>query len=477
MAAAHDGEVLLSAEQRDELRSGLLSLSCADPARNHLGRSVDWSLGALALMSNNTEDIELVGRTVRERLQNGEVLPSELVHAYAEGLARTVGEGGIVGLKPLSWKRVSSLSSNPPLMHGRGAGGRRVVASDTESIFENLALELSSIKGFDHVVEVCRQYGGFLDPRALKPRGNDATSLFYNLKDAARFSEHYANLCERGPLEFAAVLFPEFLSALERAGRSENDDVVEAIGVNALRSVAGLTSILVNNREAGALVTARMSSADWSLLTSLHEGVRHGFPKVYPDLGLATFALRSTIESEKSWQKELIRWWHNVDDSVRDSMDPNALAFVSVAAERSHPGSALSLIQKLSLAVDDVKTFRDVAVGLLVRPSYSAQRILHFVGSDNGDTLARGFLLSQLMKQHLTESQRTFIIGVAKRSLDELGVLSLDAVSTVGALSCSQEDALTLLGSSAALGVADSVHRVSCARAAAQIIRNSERAV
>lgn len=477
LAAAHDHEVLLATDQRDALRMRLFALANPDPARNHLGRSVDVALGALALMSNIQEDIELVGRNVRERLHHGEVLPSELVHAYAEGLARIVGEGGIVGLKPLSWKRVSSLSSNPPLMHGRAAGARRVVAPDTESVFENLAMELTSIQGFEDVVEVCRQHERFLDPRALKPRDNDATSLFYDLKDAALFSEHYANLCERGPLEFAAVLFPEFLSAVDRARKSEKDDVIEAVGVNALRSAAGLTSILINNREAGGLVTARMSAADWDLLAGLHQEVRHDFPSVYPDLGLATFALRSTIESEKSWQKELIRWWHGVDDAVRNSMDPNALAFVSVAAERSCPGSALSLIQKLSLAVDDAKTFQDVAVGLLVHPTYSAQRITSFVSSEKGDTLARGFLLSQLMKQHLSDTQRTFIVGVAKRSLDELGVLSLDAVSTVGALSRSQEDASMLLGSSPALGVSDSVHMVSCARAAAQILRNIQRAV
>jgi hypothetical protein len=476
IAAAQDDEVLLSNEEREELRNELTLLAASGAAPDVQPRSLDKVLEALALVSNVPSDIEQVRVTVRERLRRGEVVPSELVSAYAEGLARIVGEGGIVGFKPLSWKRASSLSANPPIIHNRVAGARRVVAPDAESVFENLALEIGTVQSFDRVVELCRQHGKYLDPRSLKMRDNDAISLFYELRDAAVFSQHYANLCEKGPLEFAAVMFPEFLSALERGRRSANDSVVEALGVNALRSSAALTSLLVNNPEARELATARMSPSDWSVLASLHRSVRREFPKVYPDLGLATFALRSTVESDRAWQRELLKWWHEVDDMSRNSMDPNALAFVSVAAERSKPGSALSLLSKLSLTAEDAITFRDLAVGLMVRPKASTEKILDFVSSAKGDDLARGLLLSQLMVQHLSDAQRAFIVGVARRSLDELGILSLDAVSTVGSLSRSQNDAAMLFESSPALGVSENLHRVSCARAAAQILRNLERA-
>lgn len=474
-AAARNDEVLFSTDQCNELRNELLALATSDTPGSAVAESVNMALEALALISNDPADVDRVGSVVRERLERGEVVPSDLVDAYATGLARVVGEGGVVGFRPLSWRRVSSLSSNPPLMHGRTGNSRRVVALDTESVFENLALEISSARSFESVLEVCRQHSRYLDPRALKPRDNDSTSLFFHLTDAVAFAHHYANLCEKGPLEFAAVLFPEFLSALERGRRSERDGLVEALGIHALHSIAALTSVIVNNREARKLATARMSSADWRSLASVHKSVRHDFPKAYPDLGLATFALRSTIESDRSWQRELLRWWHNVDDASRNSMDRNALAFVSVAAERSRPGSALSLIGRLSLTTEDAITFRDIAVGLMVRPKASTRKILDFVSSANGEDLARGFLLSQLLSRELSDAQRVFIVGVAKRSIDEMGVLSLDAVSTVGALSRAQADASMLFGSSPALGVDELLHRVSCARAAARVLKNIER--
>ena len=75
----------------------------------------------------------------------------------------------------------------------------------------------------------------------------------------------------------------------------------------------------------------------------------------------------------------------------------------------------------------------------------------------------------------MNAEQRDGIISVAKRCLDELGVLSLDAVATIGALSSSRDDAALLLEAEPSLGVNESLYRVSCALAAAQVLRNRER--
>lgn len=469
-----DDEVELSHEERRELRHEMAPLVQDEP-REGPQVSRDLALAALAHISPVQDDIERVGREVLTRLRAGESPPSGLLHAYAEGLSRVEGEAGIVGFKPLSWKRVAALSSNPPLQHGAGVRGRGVIAPDTEHVFENLALEIGAVSEFDAVVDLCRRHGRFVDPRALSPRPSDSLSLFYDVADAARFTLHYADLCERGPIEFAAILFPEFLSALERGRSAEKESVNELIGEHSLRAVAALTSVLINNKDVRETATARLSSADWEALSSVHKRVEGDFSNVYPDLGLAVFALRATIEDKSSWQRALLRWWKGVDGRSRDSMDPNALAFVSVAAERSVPGAAIGLLKRLSLTTEDAQTFRDIAIGLIVRPEASVQKVIDFVSSSKAGELARGLLLSQLLARYLSDAQRSYIIGVAKRSMDEMGILSLDAVSTIGVLSRTPSDALMLLQSSPSLGISAALHRVSTVRAARLILWNGQR--
>ena len=472
--ADKEGDIELSTENRQELRDELVEL-VRRGVREGRGMSMELALAALAHISTVRDDIDMIDQEVRKRLRDGDAVSSEMVLGYSEGLSRVEGEGGIVGFKPLSWRRVIALSSNPPLNNGRGAVGRGVVAPDTEHVFENLAIEISSVGSFDEVVALCREHSRFVDRRALHPRGNDSLSLFYDVMDASRFCRHYAELCEQGPIEFAAALFPEFLSALEQGRSAERENISNGIGGDALRATAALTSLLANNHEIRELATARMCSGDWQALSTIHKRVEGDFSAVYPDLGLAVFALRATIEDRTAWQKELLRWWKGVDARSRDFMDPNALAFVSIAAERSTPGAALGLLTQMSLTNEDAQTFRDVALGLIIRPEASIQAVIDLASSSKADSVARGLLLSQLMARFLTDAQRKYIVGIAKRSMDELGILSLDAVSTIGALSRSPSDALMLIESAPALGVSPALHRVSAARAAGRILRYIER--
>jgi len=299
--------------------------------------------------------------------------------------------------------------------------------------------------------------------------------MFFDLTDAARFAYFYSELAQRGPVEFAAVLLPEFLSAIERGRGAEREVLRDFIGENAIRSLAPLTSVMGNNARIRQIASARMCAADWELLANFHEECEGDFPRAHPNLGLAMFAFRSAVEGEKGWQKELIRWWRKVSDHDRDQMDRNALAFISVAGERCVPGTAMELLAKVSLSKDDDVTFSDIAAGLLVHPQKSIATAMGLVDSARADDLARGLLIAQLLTRQLNDPQREHFLSVARGAIDELGILSLDAVCAVGALSRARDDARLLFNSEPALGIAETVHRVSCARAAANVLRNLER--
>jgi hypothetical protein len=478
VTADNDRDIEFTAEQRNELAGELHLLTKSRRFRTDSPRLSGESLRALAHVSNEQSDIEIVGVEVRERLARNEPVPSMLALAYAEGLARLEGEAGIVSLRALSEKKLRMLTAQPALEHHMSGHERLLVRPDTENVFENLAVDIGGAPRFEDVLSLCHRHAEFVDTRSLRARENDALSLFYDVKDAARFSQFHAELCEKGPAEFAVILLPELLSALFRGRDPGKEMFGDFIGENALRSLASVTSILVHDAEARELASARFSPADWSFLTSFHKMNLPEYPRAYPDLGLAMFALRSVFEGgEKIWQRELMAWWRKVDEAGREQTGPNALAFVSVIAEQRRPGTVWDLLSQISLVSEDANTFRDIATGLLVQPALSAAKVCTMVQSPDGDELARGLALAQLLTRHMNAEQRDGIISVAKRCLDELGVLSLDAVATIGALSSSRDDAALLLEAEPSLGVNESLYRVSCALAAAQVLRNRERQV
>ena len=477
VVADNEHDIEFSSAQRDELAGELHLLVNSLRFRTDAPHLFDESLRALAHISNMPSDIESVGSEIRERLASGASVSSYLVRAYAEGLSRIEGEPGIVSLKALSERRLRLLTAQPPLENLLSRQERLLVQPDTENVFENLAVDIAGSLRFEDVVSLCHRHSQFVDTRSLRPRESEALSLFYDVKDAARFSQFHADLCEKGPVEFAVILLPELLSALTRGKRDADKEMFgDFIGENALRSLASVTSILVTNPQARELASARFSQADWNFLSSFHKINLREYPRAYPDLGLAMFALRSVFEGdEKKWQREFMTWWRKVDDAGREQMDPSALAFVSVIAEQRRSGAVWDLLSQVSLSSDDAKSFRDIATGLLVHPELSVAMVCEMVQSPRGEELARGLLLSQLLNRFMRQEQRDLILNVAKRSVDELGILAIDAMATIGALSSSPDDAAMLLEAEPCLGVKESVYRVSSARAAAQVLRNGER--
>lgn len=438
------------------------------------GPLADEPLVALAHVSLELSDISEIGREVRERLQQKAPLSSELMYAYATALARIEDTVGVVAFKSLSAKRFAALDAVPRLQ--RHTTEERFVAAGQgmEEELELLALDIGVHTSIEDVIALCREQEHMLDPRRLRARDPECLSLFYTVEEAVQFAHHHALLSEEGPAEFAAVLFPELLSALASGSSSKNSFSAEIAGY-ALRSLASLASLAAHDPRIRELAVARLSSKDWNFLGRLPKvNVQH-YSSLFPDLGLAGFAVRAVLDDDPTWREELISWWKNVSDRARERVDRNALAFVAVVGERGRPGSAIELLRQVSLVSEDAQTFSDIALGLLGRPSQSVRTICVDIMSHRGDDLCRALLLSQLMAREFNDEQRRYLIQASKGLLDEIGSLGLDAVATLGALSDDRADALLLLDAEPNCGVSEGVHRVTCAHAAARIVCNSER--
>ncbi len=269
-------------------------------------------------------------------------------------------------------------------------------------------------------------------------------------------------------------MFPEVLSALEFGQSRSKRRVGEDIGSLAVHSLASVAKLAVQDPKFRELAVARLSSADWDLLGRLHEINAKAFSQAYPELGMAGFAVRAALDDDPSWQRELLAWWGEMHSQVRDHMDPNALAFVGVVAEQRCPGTAWDLLCKLSLLSEERRTFSDIGLALVASSGDSVQRICGDILSERGEDLGRSLLLAQLMAPFCSDQQRAHLVRVTKGLLDEFGGLGLDALETLGALSRERDDALLLLELEPVVGIEDKLHRVSCARAAARILRNRE---
>jgi hypothetical protein len=435
------------------------------------------ALIALALVSPYSSDLDEITRVVLERLRRADPVTSELLRAYAEGLARVGKVEGVEALKPLSLKRFALLDSPPALKRTLNGASRVATGQETDDDFEGLALEISQIFRLEAVLQSCGEREHLLEAHRLHARQGDSLSLFVHPSQAARFARHHAALSLDGPVEFAAVLLPELLSAIAYCRTQEGTAVQEPIGALALYSLTSLAKLAATDSKIRDLAVARLSSADWDLLGRLHKINEKVFPHHYPEVGLAGLALRSVLDDDTSWQGELLAWWQTIDDDARDRMDPNALRFLAVVAERHQPGTVWQLLRKVSLGEDPGRAYSEIGMGLLARPEDSVSHICVDIISHRGEDLGRSLLLAQLMGRYATPEQRAHLLRFTKELLDEPGVLGLDAAATLGSLSLDQGDALLLLERESVAGIDDKVYRVSCAAAAARILRNIEQGV
>ena len=439
------------------------------------GRFVEEPLTALGHISPQHSDIEQLGAVIQERLERGKAVSSELVGAYASGLARIEKEDGIVALPPLSVKRFKALDGNPSQERFLDRHPRVVTGQETDDDLECLALDISDQTNFEKALKLCREMENLLDVSLLSSRRGETATLFSDVDQALQFARHHARLAAEGPAEFAAVLLPELLSAVACGRAAQKRGGGETIGECAVLSLASLAKLAAHDTNIRELALARLSSVDWEFLSRLHKMNPNSFSRSYPELGLSGIAVRAVLDEDVTWQKDLLEWWGTIDPRARHRMEPNGLAFITVVAERGRPGTVWELLRALPLSSGPAYEFSDIGLALLANPEDAFSRVCTDILSPKGDDLGRALRLAQLMAPHCDEAQREHLRVATKTLLDEMGILGVEAVATLGALSRTREDALLLLTREPALGFDEKVYRISCARAAAKILRNIER--
>ena len=88
-----------------------------------------------------------------------------------------------------------------------------------------------------------------------------------------------------------------------------------------------------------------------------------------------------------------------------------------------------------TLASPAPSEFSDIGLALLANPEGAVSRVCMDILSSKGDDLGRALLLAQLMAPHCNDAQREHLRVASKKLLDEIGILGVDAVATLGALS------------------------------------------
>jgi hypothetical protein len=429
---------------------------------------------ALGHISTQRSDIDEIGKTVQERLRRGEPVSSGLVSTYAAALARIEKEDGVMALPTLSLKRFKSLDRNPPLKRSLEGHPRVMTGQETDDDLELLALDISDLSDFEGVLERCREESDLLAPGLLSRRRTESVSLFSTGRQALRFARHHARLAFEGPAEFAAALLPELLSALAYSRTAKKRGNGELVAESALESLTSLARLAASDSKIRDLSLARLCSLDWEFLGRLHTINDNAFSRTYPELGLSAIALRAVLDDDTTWQRDLFEWWGTIHPRSRNRMEPNGLSFISVVAERGRPGTVWELLRRVPLASAPAYEFSDIGIALLANPEESVSRVCMDILSHNGEVLGRALLLAQMLAPHCADAQREHLRAAIQGLLDEMGILGVDAAVTLGSLSRTREDALLLLAREPVLGFDERVYRVSCATAAAEIVRNIE---
>jgi hypothetical protein len=133
----------------------------------------------------------------------------------------------------------------------------------------------------------------------------------------------------------------------------------------------------------------------------------------------------------------------------------------------------LELAQKAPLDPPSGHVFRQLTHGASINVERYSDEISRALQSESAIEMARAFLLSQVLVEGLTPERRAQVLEGARRSLDEIGVLSIDAIVTLSVLSASREDAYMLLHLTPSIGVHEQLHRVTCVKGVARILRNA----
>lgn len=454
-----------------EILRTVVSRACEPSLDNPLAQT---AMRALLYMSREKKDLEHAQNYLNGLFSLGRGPTPELAHSYAMSLARSVSKEPQRPVIP--HPDVSTQTDRLEIFNDEISQRLALTAThyvtprDLNSFFEGFAYDLLS-KSRRDVKGACEQVRPDLCIHDLAPRSEESFKLFLAPKDALGFARRYYFIVEKGYYDVAAALLPELVSAIDCSVSTADGRLRERLLTSVIESVEQLSYNLATRPYLQDFASRRLSSVDKGFLEGLPARTIEAADVVPLELSVASLGLRMVIDRDCEWQRELFTLWRECPKSVKRNVDSSSLPFVSVVAERYRPGAAWDMIQKGSVWRDGPGFFRDLCYGLLGDPVYP-EAISRRVELDSGVEISKMFALAQGMRDHLSDAQRERVLKVARANVEELGVLSLESILTISALSTSLDDAKLLMELPATAGVDGALHAVTCADSMARVLRN-----
>ena len=465
----------------DVLRSDLtevlrmvVSRACQPSLDNPLAQT---AMRALLYMSREERDLEHAQNYLKALFSLGQGPTPELAHSYATSLARFISKEPrrpVIPHPNLSTQTDRIELFNDEISQRLALTATQYVTPrDVNSLYEGFAYDLLS-KSRSDVKRACEHVRPDLCIHDLTPRPEESLKLFLAPRDALGFARRYRFIIENGYYDIAAALLPELVSAIDCAVSTSDRRIQGRLLTSVVESVEQLAYNLAARPYLQDFAGRRLSSADKVFLENLPARTMVGADEVPLELSVASLGLRMVIDRDCEWQRELFTLWRECPKGIKRDVDSSSLPYFSVVAERYRPGSAWEMIRKGSVWRDSPGFFRDLCYGLLGDPAYP-EAICSRVELNSGEEISKMFALAQGMRDHFSDAQRQRVLKVARASVEELGVLSVESILTISALSTSLDDARLLMDLPAAAGVDEMLHKITCADSMARVLRNIRR--
>ena len=459
------------------LREAVLKLidRTADDPFGAEAETVVMAQRALVALSRTDMDLSDVERYVALALESGfrwEYIPLLTELSQAQSLMF-----GLRALKPLPG--VPEILQTAPYTeepHTSPLIGKALLSEqELNEAFVDYAIAIPEQRTRKQVSVIAAEFQLFVHDNAnwLQPRPSSEGSPFIELSQAVAFVRRYSFMISNGFEVAATSLIPEALSIFKGA---EEENLKGSRSVEKLYEDLGVA--LANNADAisqdprlRAFVAARLSSADWELLCTLHDSEIYNLGKSSEIAALAALSLRAAIEDLSS--EEYGNWKNDLITTLaREGMALPNFSLPCIIAERRDPQASWSMLEKVSLKNHPEVVIWPIACGISLNLSEGYPKLLALLKSESGEKIAKGLLLTQALRDKLTPEQRNECLQIASFYLEEPGQLGMDALVTYSCLAQEAEGCREVLYSKPPIGIDEKLFKATHNLAMARVLSN-----
>ena len=459
------------------LREAVLKLidRTADDPFGAEAETVVMAQRALVALSRTDMDLSDVERYVALALESGfcwEYIPLLTELSQAQSLMF-----GLRALKPLPG--VPEILQTAPYTeepHTSPLIGKALLSEqELNEAFVDYAIAIPEQRTRKKVSVIAAEFQLFVHDNAnwLQPRPSSEGSPFIELSQAVAFVRRYSFMISNGFEVAATSLIPEALSIFKGA---EEENLKGSRSVEKLYEDLGVA--LANNADAisqdprlRAFVAARLSSADWELLCTLHDSEIYNLGKSSEIAALAALSLRAAIEDLSS--EEYGNWKNDLITTLaRQEMALPNFSLPCIIAERRDPQASWSMLEKVSLKNHPEVVIWPIACGISLNLSEGYPKLLALLASESGEKIAKGLLLTQALRDKLTPEQRNECLQIASFYLEEPGQLGMDALVTYSCLAQEAKGCREVLYSKPPIGIDEKLFKATHNLAMARVLSN-----